>query len=209
MFRLPIDKRGYPVPWFVGWVDGEPEFRAVDPVKWVKAVQHKLCWVCGGPLGTYQAFVLGPMCTITRTSGEPPSHRDCAEWSVKNCPFLVRPHARRRENDLPEGYQDPNGIFIKRNPGVSALWVTRTYKLFKDDNGNPLVEVGDQLEVTWWAEGRPATREEVAASVESGLPELRKLADEEGENSIKALNKQIALAMTLLPKGTELDLLTP
>jgi hypothetical protein len=30
---LPIDERGYPVPWFVAWENGKPEFRAMDPLK--------------------------------------------------------------------------------------------------------------------------------------------------------------------------------
>ena len=27
---LPVDERGYPVPWFVAWRDGKPEFRAME-----------------------------------------------------------------------------------------------------------------------------------------------------------------------------------
>ena len=53
--KLPLDPRGYPVPWFVAWVDGVPEFRAVDGRKFVQAVRAKLCWVCGEPLGRWLA----------------------------------------------------------------------------------------------------------------------------------------------------------
>src|SRR5262245_10337978 len=114
MSRLP-QHRGYPVPWFVEWVDGEPEFRAMSRVKWWTAVgmgrdgilrpHQSHCWVCGGPmaragfLATF-AFTIGPMCAINRVSSEPPSHVECAEWSARNCPFLSRPHARRREDDV-------------------------------------------------------------------------------------------------------------
>jgi len=48
--KLPVDARGYPVPWFVGWVDGPdgpetvPEFRAADARKFVRAIKEKLCW---------------------------------------------------------------------------------------------------------------------------------------------------------------------
>src|SRR5437763_12378791 len=71
---LPVF-RGYPVPWFVAYPngpEGEPEFRTFDPKKWIAAVQEKRCWVCGQQLGAYLAFVLGPMCGITRTTSEPP-----------------------------------------------------------------------------------------------------------------------------------------
>ena len=32
---LPVDERGYPVPWFVAWIDGKPEFRCADPAKFL------------------------------------------------------------------------------------------------------------------------------------------------------------------------------
>src|SRR5215831_3288717 len=97
---LPVDARGYPVPWFVAWHDGVPDFRIADTAKWRRAVRERRCWVCGDRLGRYLAFVIGPMCGINRTTTEPPLHRECAEWSVMNCPFLVRPHAKRRENGI-------------------------------------------------------------------------------------------------------------
>lgn len=70
MRTLPIDERGYPVPWFVAWVDGKPEFRAMDPNKFRRAIKEKLCWVCGNQLGVYMVFVAGCMCGINRTSTE-------------------------------------------------------------------------------------------------------------------------------------------
>jgi hypothetical protein len=33
--------------------------------------------------------------------------------------------------------------------------------------------------IEWWAEGKPATRAQVAASVESGLPSLAALAEQQ------------------------------
>ena len=78
MRSLSIDERGFPIPWFVAYKDGKPEFRAMDGEKFVRALRGKLCWVCGQKLGVTMAFVAGPMCGINRTSAEPPSHRDCA-----------------------------------------------------------------------------------------------------------------------------------
>src|ERR1700757_2055277 len=90
---LPVDARGFPVPWFVEWfhADGTPfeypemsiragdypDFRVVDSRKFGIAHREKRCWVCGGPRGKYVAFVIGPMCAINRVSSELPSHRDC------------------------------------------------------------------------------------------------------------------------------------
>src|SRR5262245_64030480 len=64
MKSLPVSDRGYPIPWFVPDLDGKPEFRAMDGRKWALAVEKHLCWVCGQPLGTRFAFVVGPMCGI-------------------------------------------------------------------------------------------------------------------------------------------------
>jgi hypothetical protein len=187
--RLPVDKRGYPVPWFVDWINGEPEFRAMNPDKWALAVRDRLCWVCGVPLGRWLTFVIGPMCGITRTTAEPPCHTECAEWSARNCPFLSRPHAVRREDDVINNAMSDGvaGIAILRNPGVTLLWTTRSYTLFDDGRGKPLIEIGPPDGVTWYAQGRLATRAEVLASVTTGLPLLREAADMEPLPSRRAL----------------------
>src|SRR5262245_17927108 len=99
MARLPISPAGYPVPWFVATIKGEPDFRVIGPDKIARAVRADLCWLCGQTLGRFKAFVGGPMCAVNRTSAEPPSHRECAEYAVRACPFLTRPRMRRNEKD--------------------------------------------------------------------------------------------------------------
>lgn len=177
--RLPIDpQRGLPVPWFVAWIDGKPDFRVIDDGKFVDAVKFNRCWVCGQEMGRNCSFVLGPMCAVTRTSPEPPSHHDCAVYSAVTCPFLSKPDMRRREKGLPAGHVPAPGCGIKRNPGVALVWTTRSWKLIRgqtaDGGGNPgvLVHVGDPSETLWFCEGRAATRAEIDASMESGLPLL-------------------------------------
>src|SRR5215831_13304169 len=168
--KLPLDERGFPVPWFVSWFDGKPDFRIVAPERVIIAHRRKLCWVCGDPLGAHKAFVIGPMCVINRVSSEPPSHRECAEYAAAACPFLSKPRMRRNDKDLPEKKMVP-GIMIARKPGVTSVWLTRSYRLFRVDNG-VLFEIGEPDEVHFYCEGRPARRAEVEASVASGLPLL-------------------------------------
>ena len=69
----PISETGYPVPWFVDWIDGKPDFRVMDGRKYDRAIKHDLCWLCGQTLGRFKVFTAGPMCAVNRTSGEPPS----------------------------------------------------------------------------------------------------------------------------------------
>jgi hypothetical protein len=203
--KLPLDRRGYPVPWFVQWVNGEPEFRAMDPAKWRAALQERRCWVCGERLGSYLAFVIGPMCAITRTTSEPPNHRECAQWSVVNCPFLSRPRMVRRQDALTEEWaRNVAGEYIDRNPGVAAIWMTRRFTIFRDDRGKPLIQVGDPTAVEWWCEGHAATRAEVLASVTSGMPLLLAPAEEqdrlEGVGAVRELQAQTARVEAWYPR---------
>ena len=194
---LPIDDRGYPVPWFVHWVDGKPDFRLLRPDGAVEAFEKRKCWLCGDRLGRYGAFVVGPMGPIIRIAAEPPSHRDCAEFAVKACPFLVRPNAKRREANLTNASPADDGMILG-NPGVSLLWVTRLWRPV----GTPdrvLFNMADPTEFSWWREGRPATRGEVIESIKSILPDLVDIAARENLAAVKSLEKPIALAMQLLP----------
>lgn len=171
MRHLPIDKRGFPVPFFVALVNGEPDHRIADPRKMKCCVEQCLCWICGGQLGVFKAFAIGSMCAVTRTSAEPPAHRECATYAATACPFLTRPHAHRREAGLPEEKVHPGGVMLLRNPGVVCVWVTTRHRPYRAQAGHAgvLFHIGEPDSMTWFCEGRLAMRSEVDASVESGL----------------------------------------
>lgn len=189
--RLPRDKRGFPIPYFVSYIDGKPDFRVADPDKLRKAIRHDHCWICGEKVGKYKAFVIGPMCGINRTISEPPQHRDCAIFAARNCPFLANPMARRNERGLPEDRRQAAGKGIKRNPGACGVWISLNPKPFKPRRGNPgvLFNIGDPVEVTWFCEGREATLDEIRHSIETGLPYLVKEAKANGPEAILALEQ--------------------
>jgi len=207
---LPIF-RGYPVPWFVAYPEatandpyqGEPDFRTADARKWLRAVKESLCWVCGQRLGSRLSFVLGPMCGITRTTSEPPNHHECAVWSVINCPFLSRPQAVYRHDNMPEGAVGPAGEAIDRNPGVSLVWTARDFRVFGDGKGGRLITVGDPERVECFAMGRAATRAEINHSVETGLPFLLAQVEREKESerpaALEELMKRKLCFEALLP----------
>ncbi len=182
MADLPCDSRGFPVPWFVAYIEGKPEFRAMDHEKFVRAIREKRCWVCGQTMGIYVCFVAGPMCGINRTSSEPPSHLECGRWSAVNCPFLSNPRMVRREDEAINNTllrDNAAGYAIARNPGVAMLWITRQFEVYDDGRGGKLIQMGEPESVEWYAEGRAATRAEVMASIESGLSNLEALARRE------------------------------
>jgi hypothetical protein len=209
---LHHDKIGRPVPWFVVWLNqlgqpmqagtGTPDFRIVKPAAAGLAWHSRLCWVCGVLFQRQEprAWLVGPMCVVNGISSEPPSHYDCALYSVQACPFLTHPAMVRRDKHLPPGSTDPAGTMIMRNPGVTALVVTK-YNSAKTtrEPGGLLFQFGQPQWVEWWAEGRKATRAEVMASIDTGLPALVDLC--EGDpGSLLALDEAHRRAMRLVPQ---------
>lgn len=209
---LPLDYRGYPIPWFVAWFrkgertpckkgDGAPDFRVAEGLE--LAVTCKLCWVCGGELGSFKTFVIGPMCAINRTNAEPPSHHECATYTAMACPFLTQPARPRREKANPLDNPGAPGVMILRNPGVVALWTVKKYQLHSvrgvtGARDGILFHFDDPVRpVEWFAEGRTATRPEILASIDSGYPLLLDMATKEG--GIAELEGQRAKALSLLP----------
>ena len=191
MRTLPVDERGYPVPFFVAWGDGKPDHRIVDPSKIVRALASDLCWICGCHLGRNKFFCFGPMSALTRTISEPPSHQDCARFAAQGCPFLSRPRAERREANMPAPVKEPAGTFLRRNPGVVCLWEVRRFTTHTSGDGGYLFVVGAPERTEWYAEGRPALRSEVDASITSGLPTIVELARKDGLRAMQDLQQRL------------------
>jgi hypothetical protein len=200
---LPLNKARYPVPWFVAVIDGVPDFRVIRQGGIEKALKYGLCWVCGVPFARQEdrAFVIGPMCAVNHVSAEPPSHLDCAAYSATACPFLATPNMVRRDRHLPSAAVEPAGIAIKRNPGVALVWVTghRSWRKASDADGGTLFDIGEAKEALWFARGREATRAEVLASIDSGLPILAEMAEQDGPDAVSALGRMHAAALELIP----------
>jgi hypothetical protein len=198
---LPLDKRGYPVPWFVSWVQGVPEFVGVDPRKISEAHQHSLCWICGRRLRGLKAFTIGPMCSVNRISAEPPACLSCARFAVTACPFLSKPLAKRADKEG-MNYQMPAGFMIERNPGVILIWGTQTYRA--ENHGTRqhprlLFRIGSPIKIEWFSQGRTATRDEIIESIETGIPALREVAAQDGKAGIDELRRQLERAVKLVP----------
>lgn len=207
--RLPRDKRGFPVPWFVQWIDGQPHFPIMDSEKFARAVNHKLCWCCGQTLGANKCFVIGPMCVVNRVTAEPPNHYDCALFALRNCPFMANPKVVRglTAADAKAMGTVVAGTMIDRNPGVGCMWITKSYKLEREGAGF-LFRIGPAEKVSFWAHGREATLPEVMHSVETGLPILRNAAKGDDEynrtnDASRQCERQIAAGLALIESAFE------
>lgn len=204
MQRLPLDARGYPIPWFVETLeDGSRDFRIASGEKAERARRDGNCWVCGEICGRLRTFVVGPMCAVNRTTSEPACHLECAQFSVTACPFLTLPKAKRNEHALPDGIKPslgPTDGVIARNPGVSCLWTTGQFWIWRAGDGM-LYRLGEPNTVSWWAEKRQATREECLASIDSGMPILREKAALEGQRALDGLAVAYQRMLAYLPPG--------
>lgn len=202
MRRLPVDERGYPVPWFVAWVGGKPDHRIMDTPKWYVAMRKRRCWLCGGPLGKFATFVLGPMCMVNRTSAEPPTHLECAKFAVQACPFLTLPRAQYRSAKLPTNVT-ANVDMLTHNPGATVLWTCDHWAAFDtldSADHHQLVTFGDPKGVQCWTQGRRATRGEMLDAIARGLPSLQRIADAEGGDAPRRLARAVDDAMFWLPE---------
>lgn len=199
--RRPRDRHGRIVPWFAGYADGEPDHRVVRPGGVAEAFRLRLCFLCGGQLGAYASFVIGPMCALNRVSAEPPSHRTCAEYAPAACPHLANPQMRRRP-DLPESSVAPDGVMVLANPGTCLVWTTRSWEQMR---GMQLFTIGDPVAVSWWTEGRRATYAEALDALMSGLDRLRTEASKDGTDfaAQEQLTEQYERALAYLPGNTE------
>lgn len=186
--RLPVSARGFPIPKFVEYVDGEPDFRLFNATHMKNCIHRDLCWICGEPLGSFKAFPIGPMCCINRITAEPPSHYECAVFAAKNCPFLSNPEAKRRERGMPEN-KTVAGTMIEDNPGMTAIWVTRNYQIMLVSNGILFV-IGEPESLEFWKEGRIATRAEIDAKIIERFPILLESAQEDGRLAVEELNRK-------------------
>lgn len=135
MKDLPLDDRGFPIT-FTTTIgpDGKPDFRVPDAGKWALMCHGKLCAVCGQQLDYWIFFIGGEELFVDRLFFEGPMHRECAEYSIKVCPFLAISSARRSArdftgdaaflNDLPIGQQRPARLGLGR---------TRDFKMVQVD----------------------------------------------------------------------------
>ena len=194
---LPVSEKGYPVPFFVKYIDGKPDFRVMDPEKMKRCVESNLCWCCGQPLGRHKAFVGGPLLAINLMSAEPPLHRDCAEFAVKACPFLLYPNSKRRGTDdvAEQTTELGGGNVLPENPGMTAVWITNSYAVQNFSMG-AIFALGLPSEILWYSAGQPATKDDVIVAMHRSVQTAKKNPNiDKRQIDMTEQNLQRALAM--------------
>lgn len=130
--HLKVNGAGYPIPYFVAYNNGVPDFRLLDARKQLLCIEHKTCSICGKKLfkGAYY-FIGGPMGYTNKISTDPPMHRQCAEYSLNTCPHLHLQKAHRRENGV-EDLIAQQGQVMMDKPPMLLLIKSDKFEKFKD-----------------------------------------------------------------------------
>lgn len=135
MKDLPLDKRGYPIPFNV-WRDpnGNPHFAINDEGKREKCILENLCSVCGMDLNIYFWFVGGPLSAFDPDGAymDTALHHECMTYALQVCPYLSMPKYLGRIDDagvdyskLPPGtiFMDPTMIPVRPSVFVAVCSV--------------------------------------------------------------------------------------
>lgn len=82
--------RGLPIP-YIALIrpDGQPDFRVTDEEKRRSVIRHRLCQLCGDPLGKWFFFTGGTASADNDAYFEPACHLDCLIYAMQVCPFIV------------------------------------------------------------------------------------------------------------------------
>ena len=126
---------------------------------------------------------------------------------MRACPFLTNREEERRTSGLPADISRAPGFGLAHNPGVALLWITKRYTLFEVPAGavaeagaqpGVLFAMGEPETIECYREGREATRSEIAAAIERGLPYLRETARSQGPRAVAELLSQLRAFEALL-----------
>jgi hypothetical protein len=167
--RLPRDEHDRPIPWFAAIVEGRVDLRLADDAKLRRAVGDGRCWICGdrfdrggGHHAKARAFIVGPLAAFNRVAPEPPSHRLCALYACRTCPFLTRPGRGRRTANLPDDDElGMPGDPILDNPGLTFVWFCRRYDVETDRAGGLLFRLPYPGGLLAYAEGQCALTDQL------------------------------------------------
>lgn len=92
MRKLPLDSRGYPIPYVVLNDDkGCPHFKINDDTKSDECIAKNLCTICGTKMDRTSMWLLGGPQSAFHPKGsfvEPPVHRECGLYALQVCPYL-------------------------------------------------------------------------------------------------------------------------
>lgn len=128
--HLPIDtRRGYPIPFFVPIINGEPNWNYQDADHYKQCLEKNLCAICGKKNNKREWWTIsGPLGLKNRVSSEAPCHERCARYALAVCPYMISDRVERKSDDA------------LALPGVHIIEHPKEYYLVKIDKIKTFVE---------------------------------------------------------------------
>lgn len=148
MQKLPLDARGYPIPYVVLYDDkGCPHFKINDDKKVKECADKNLCTVCGTKMDRTSMWLIGGPGSAFHPRGmfvETPVHRDCGLYSLQTCPYLRHNtynkkaiHIKDGSFSKPMAFLDPT-MSQERLPFFVFVKISG-YQIFWRDIGNGMM----------------------------------------------------------------------
>jgi len=106
---------GMPIP-FMSPIDaeGRPLFSIDDEILKMRAINERLCGLCGEPLGQWIGFIGEAANRDARIFQQPGMHVNCIQYAATICPWIANPGYQVRNNAVPSLARRPqcNGMPI-------------------------------------------------------------------------------------------------
>jgi len=110
-------------------------------------MEKRLCGVCGRALGYWISFVVGPITIRIRETFMPAAHPECAEASLRLCPYLYLEERDRSLKPSDNHIVPPSELPPK--PDRVALWLTRSYEIVRQ-NGSEYARFAAAKRMQWF-----------------------------------------------------------
>lgn len=123
----PKARNGLPIPYANESASGAEDFAVIQGDKLLTIIKHRLCGVCGQPLGYWIAFLGGPRCVTSRAYADPPMHEDCAEASTRLCPHIAKWPTSRSQKVAQRGDVFTPAGFSEAKPSEWVMYITRGF----------------------------------------------------------------------------------
>jgi hypothetical protein len=105
MKGLPLDKRGFPIPFIVARDNaGLPLFTVNDDRLTTRCIAESLCGICGLELTYGDLWWVGGPLSAFHPGGcyvDGPMHAECSTYALMACPHLAAPKYTKRLDALP------------------------------------------------------------------------------------------------------------
>lgn len=190
MKSLPMDQRGYPIPYTVlRDSKGKAHFAVNSEERRLRCLKEDLCPICGLRLFRGRWLVGGPGSGLVAEGlfQDPPMHSECAHYALQVCPWLVLGNYVNRVDDKTMDPEERNNVTLRdptiianRPPFFVALMFVGQDHVLNMVNGEPNVHIRPKKPyrvVEYWRDGHQLSNQ---SGKQIAVDYLRDLAETMG-----------------------------